>query len=248
MLKHLIGLISGMTCIFFATCHANPAVLKTPAQDHKLIQNCEIDLAKLNQIIPDSYPEVYNINPLLPFDPHGWFRHASNFKQSFATTRIKIAIEVGSWLGKSARFIANHLPEGSILLAIDTWRGSEEHQAEARCFHMPIDQLFAQFLSNVVHANLQNKIIPIRMPSIEAAARLADLNFKADFIYIDAAHDYESVTQDLCAWYPYLNKGGVFCGDDWKWPGVSRAVKDFAKDNHLNITVTNTTGWVLSEL
>jgi hypothetical protein len=36
-----------------------------------------------------------------------------------------------------------------------------------------------------------------------------------DFVYLDAAHDEESVAQDLQDWYPKLRKGGVFAGHDY---------------------------------
>jgi len=41
-----------------------------------------------------------------------------------------------------------------------------------------------------------------------------------DFVFIDAAHDYESVRADVRAWYPKVKTGGVIAGDDAQWPGV----------------------------
>ena len=36
-----------------------------------------------------------------------------------------------------------------------------------------------------------------------------------------------SVEADLAAWFPKVRPGGVLCGDDFDWPGVSEVVIDF---------------------
>lgn len=198
---------------------------------------------ELNDVLPDPYPEVYEKVDLLPFDPHHWYAHHHIFKVIIPENDVKIAIEVGSWLGASTRDIAKLIPEDGIVFAVDTWQGSEEHQPGQICYHMPIDQLFRQFLSNVVHENLQNKIIPVRLPSVEAAKQLEALNIKADFIYLDAAHDYENIKKDLHAWYPYLREGGVFCGDDFFHPPIAQAVHEFAAENHLTVIAHSHACW-----
>jgi hypothetical protein len=81
---------------------------------------------------------------------------------------------------------------------------------------------YRQFLSNVIHENLTDRIIPFRMNSTEAAE---GLNIMADLIYIDAGHSEESVFNDIHAWSKHLNPNGILCGDDWGWPEVRRAVE-----------------------
>lgn len=56
----------------------------------------------------------------------------------------------------------------------------------------------------------------------------ADLRL-IDFIYIDAAHDYDSVLKDLEAWWPLTSEIGVFAGHDYDetHPEVVRAVDEF---------------------
>ncbi len=48
----------------------------------------------------------------------------------------------------------------------------------------------------------------------------------ADFIFIDAAHSYEAVSDDIADWLPKVKPGGWFGGHDFheSWPGVKRAV------------------------
>ena len=62
--------------------------------------------------------------------------------------------------------------------------------------------------------------------STVAAERFDEL----DFVFLDAAHDYQSVLADLQAWWPRIKKGGVLAGHDYDgamFPGVKRAVEAF---------------------
>lgn len=212
--------MKGLISLFFALIYS---------QIHGAIPSNVIEL------MPDPYPQVYELSEVLPFNPHGWYGHHETFQKLIQDHQVEIAIEVGSWMGASARDIAKMLPPNGYLISVDTWLGSEEHQPGESFYTIPIQQLFHQFLSNTIHENLQHKIIPMRTESVNAAKLLASINFKADFIYIDAAHDYESIKADLYAWYPLLKEGGVFCGDDFHHPPIIQAVNEFAKEFGLKI-------------
>jgi hypothetical protein len=84
------------------------------------------------------------------------------------------------------------------------------------------------------------------MDSVEASTRFPDRHF--DYIYIDAAHDYNNVMRDLRAWYPKIKDGGIFAGHDWWYDGVRRAVTDFFSDkprqNLLSLNVYSHTGHI----
>lgn len=179
-------------------------------------------------------PEPYcSINDL-PFDGSGWFKNAEEMQDILILLQPKVAIEVGSWLGLSTRFIAEIIPEKSTLYAIDSWMGSPNEPTQLQDPRMPY--LFQLFLSNIKQAKLTHKIIPVRMQSLEAAKAL---NIKADFIYIDASHDEENVFQDILAWYPHLNREGVMCGDDWSWESVEKGVHRAAKELKKKISAKN---------
>lgn len=174
--------------------------------------------------------EPYNSIMLLPFDGHGWFANSNQVKltELISKNNITIAIEVGSWLGSATRFIASKLTLGAKLYAIDTWLGSLDEISQTNDPRVQENKLFHIFLSNVVHAGLTDKIIPIRMNSIEAAK---SLNVKADLIYIDASHKEDDVYLDILMWHKKLSPTGIICGDDWDaWPSVKKAVKRAADD------------------
>ncbi len=164
----------------------------------------------------------------LPFDGDGWFINQKSLQKCFQEKQdIQTIIEVGSWLGASTRYLAELLPAEGKLYAIDTWLGSWSGSQAIFFQNDPrVQYAYQLFLSNIKHANLAHKIIPIRMFSLEAARAL---NVQADLIYIDACHEEESVYNDLLAWYPHLNKNGILCGDDWYWESVRNGVNRAAE-------------------
>ena len=50
----------------------------------------------------------------------------------------------------------------------------------------------------------------------------------ADMVFIDAAHDYDSVVRDIGTARRLLVPGGLLCGHDYggSWPGVVQAVNE----------------------
>ncbi len=202
---------------------------------HKMII---LSLVLFSTSLSAEMPEPYQSVNLLPFDDHGWFSNQAPLKELIDRVHPKTIIEVGSWLGKSTRFLAKEsLPETKVY-AIDTWAGSVDEAVHQQDKRLPY--LYQLFLSNVIHENLTNKIIPIRMKSEEAVKAL---NTKADLIYIDAGHDTDSVFNDIISWSLHLNEGGILCGDDWSWKSVAKAVKKGAHVLNKKIHVSGNFWW-----
>lgn len=178
-------------------------------------------------------PTPYNSIKILPPYYHGWFVNQKQFDNIFSNNDISVVVELGSWLGASSIYIARKLKEGGKLYAVDHWKGSIEHQNpnQKDVLHL-LPTLYEQFLSNIIHANLTNIIIPIKNTTLEAAK---NLSIKPDLVYVDASHDEESVYQDLKAWYPKLAYNGIMCGDDWPLLPVRKAVQRFASEKKINI-------------
>lgn len=177
---------------------------------------------------PDPYPEIYSTTKVVPCDRQGWQLHEGAVRHLFTDYNVRTVVEVGVWKGNWTIFVGNLLPEGGIIFAVDSWRAYP-----ARPDELFMKKIYQQFLSNIIHYKLTKKVIPVRLPSIEAAQNFSKAQRKADLIYIDGAHDYESVLQDIRAWFPLLNEQGVLCGDDWPFVGVASAVKKFADEKRL---------------
>ena len=144
-------------------------------------------------------------------------------------------VEIGIWKGKSASYMAVEIANSNKNIefyCVDTWKGSEE-SAHARDASVQNNTLYEDFLLNI--KPVSHIIKPVRRTSLEAAATFEDKSL--DFIFIDAAHDYVNVKNDLNAWYPKLNPSGVFAGHDYQpgWPQVLQAVNEFCSINKLMI-------------
>jgi len=90
---------------------------------------------------------------------------------------------------------------------------------------------FDVLYGNIVYHACDNSLNPIRKKSTEAAKLYEDNSL--DFVFIDAAHDYENVKADITSWYPKIKIGGVIAGHDYyeSWPEVKMAVNEFFKDS-----------------
>lgn len=139
-------------------------------------------------------------------------------------------VEVGVWKGKSAIYMATKIINSGKKIkfdCVDTWLGSEEYTNPNSPYYEPIletpNGLYDQFLKNI--EPVKSVINPIRMKSIEASKLYADESL--DFIFIDAAHDYQSVKEDITVWLPKLKKNGIIAGHDYtSHIGVKTAVDE----------------------
>lgn len=159
---------------------------------------------------------------------------------------FKLIVELGSWLGASTRFILNKAPN-AIVIAIDHWRGSQEH------LHNPslipkLNTLYETFIVNCWA--YKNRLIPFRTTTIQGLIKISELELYPDLIYVDASHDYDSVTNDLETIYQ-LFPNTILCGDDWQWGAkenfpVRRAVIDFAQKYTLKVE-SDTNFWIIKK-
>ena len=185
------------------------------------------------QEMPEPYRSVID----LPEDTHNWFSNYNkrNLEILIQELQPKVVVELGSWLGASAIFMASRLPEGSVLYAVDDWTANTDTSIQAdKSVQQKLSTLYQQFLSNVKIHKLSHIIVPIRMKTLEAARSLA---VRANLIYVDASHDEESVYQDIMSWHEKLEENGVICGDDWDAPSVQAGVKRAA--HALNTTIAS---------
>jgi glycosyltransferase involved in cell wall biosynthesis len=148
-------------------------------------------------------------------DIEGWFDFRDVYDYVAATLpHDGVFVEVGAWKGKSAIYLADRLADLGrrvSIFAVDTFEGDSDTGKR---------DVFGEFTQNVG----DRLIFERRKTSLEAASDAPDRAFEG--VFIDAAHDYESVKADIAAWLPKLKPGGFFGGHDIDTPGVKRAVDE----------------------
>jgi predicted O-methyltransferase YrrM len=145
----------------------------------------------------------------------------------------RLIVEVGSWTGRSTRYLADLAPRASIV-AIDHWEGSVEHEQDPELAEF-LPRLFDTFLSE--SWEYRNRIIPLRARSVEGLRRVAAAGLSPDLVFIDADHQYDSVAADLRTSLD-LFPGAAVVGDDWDWSSVRSAVETVTRDRNLAVEVT----------
>jgi hypothetical protein len=135
-------------------------------------------------------------------------------------------VEVGSWKGRSAAFMAVEIHNSGKKIkfdCVDTWKGSETEEQHQNDKFVKTDTLYEKFLENTRRVN--HIITPIRKSSVEAAKDYADASL--DFVFIDGDHRYECVLEDIKAWLPKIKNLGVIAGHDYGWcTDVRKAVHE----------------------
>lgn len=183
---------------------------------------------------------------LLPKDLQGWGGTDSSFETIISQLRPNLIVEVGSWKGQSATHMANTALKLGLdreqleIVCVDTWLGSVEHYGETfgglyqRKLGRP--NLYEQFLSNVIHEDVSDIITPFPIDSINASECFSVWGIKPDLIYIDAAHDYNSVKLDAYHWSQLVRAGGYVLFDDWHHEPIRQAAYDvFGEDKVFEI-------------
>lgn len=201
---------------------------------------------------------IFEVSPYEDFDPtpypedlQGWGSDDPLLTEAVRVLRPALICEVGSWKGRSAINMARAAKEHGInteILCVDTWLGSSEHWLYKNSpdffaslqIRNGMPQLYFTFLANVVRAGMSDLITPFPTTSETAASILTSLGIKFDLIYIDAAHEYESVKRDISLYLDLLSDDGLLIGDDYiVWEGVTRAANDIANARNLPLIGRN---------
>jgi len=125
-------------------------------------------------------------------------------------------VEVGAWYGRSAAFMAVEIINSGKAIkfeVIDTWEGTWPRQGSESTDPnlLKYGTMYPNFLMNV--RPVWHALTPIKLPSLEAVKLYDDHSL--DFVFIDAAHDYDNVRKDILAWKPKVKPGGILAGHDY---------------------------------
>lgn len=141
-----------------------------------------------------------NISKTLPIDILNVGRE--DLPQFFKDMGFKIGAEIGVENGLFSESICK---AGLKLYAVDPWvcyNDLRKTQAEMDSWYKETKKRLAPYDCTI-----------IRKTSLDAAKDFADESL--DFVYIDGAHDFKNVTDDITAWSNKIRKGGVISGHDY---------------------------------
>ncbi|MCJ7653806.1 MAG: class I SAM-dependent methyltransferase [Dehalococcoidia bacterium] len=128
-----------------------------------------------------------------------------------------VLLEVGSYLGASACFLAAAATEiggGAKVHCVDTWQNQGMTEGTR--------DTWAEFQANTrPYASL---IVPRHGLSVEVAKSFTE---SINLLFLDGDHSYEGCRADVEFWLPHLKPGGVLVMHDYGWAeGVRRTVRE----------------------
>lgn len=161
----------------------------------------------------------------------GWNSDIIPYYRQLAETlpQGSVFVEVGVLFGGSIACIGELRPDID-LWAIDTW-----HEEVLASPGAPFEEVAKQYkttwtaflgLMREHSPEVLDRLHVIRAASLDVAVPIADV------VFIDAAHDYESVRADIEHWAAGVKLGGFLAGHDAQenYPGVVKAVSESYPD------------------
>lgn len=142
----------------------------------------------------------------------------------------KLGVEVGVHRGALSETLLKAFPDMRLLMIdpyLPHWQYPDQEQFRREAY---------QRTKNL-------NAVYLYLSSIDAAAKV---NGDFDFVFLDADHAYESVRDDLVAWWPHVRTGGLFCGHDYlkdDIPGVTRAVDEWALESGAQVFANDGNIW-----
>ncbi|MBN2420275.1 MAG: FkbM family methyltransferase [Deltaproteobacteria bacterium] len=200
--------------------------------------------------------DIQNSNNIdLGRNDENWFTHEQAFSDllgTFAGRPDLLFLELGSWKGRSALWLAENILTGgnSRIICVDVWdvsrwdlKSSETQQLLSnpkRMEELKIETLYETFLNNT--KNLRHKIVPMRMRTVDALKEFVKNDTKFDFIFIDADHSENAVYEDFSLSYECIKSSGIIYFDDLSWVSVQNAIERISVDFGIHIETANVNG------
>ena len=182
--------------------------------------------------------------PATPPCWHGWLHpETGRMLDRRLGPATRVVVELGSWLGLSARHILRRAPAATVI-CVDLWAAEfvdrvfcdqPEMRAKVRDPHLT-------FLRNLW--DRRQRVVAIRNATPAGLAEIHVAGVQPELIYIDADHRYAGVKADVetAGW---LFPDVPLVGDDWGWAGVRRAVEEYAGRSGRTLH-ENRTAWSIA--
>lgn len=171
----------------------------------------------------------------------GWFNYGPLYDSIVENAPDgSLFVEVGCWLGQSTAYLAKKIKESEKnihLYAVDHGFGSpggEDYKHHENVLKECGGNVAGWFVNNLKECDVLDVVTPIIAPSVKASVLFP--NRSLQFVFIDGAHDPDSVLCDLTMWWPKVATGGVMAGHDYDgcWLGVMDTVDKYFAGSYRN--------------
>lgn len=132
----------------------------------------------------------------------------NDLAQLFHELDFKVGVEVGVAAGEYSKVIMENNPQLEKMYGVDPYIPYSGYKDYVR--HSTFNQLEED-------AKFRLSMYPnyefVKKFSVEAAEQFKD--GELDFVYLDANHTEQYVTEDIETWIPKVKKGGILAGHDY---------------------------------
>ena len=180
-------------------------------------------------------------NPNFATRPHGWLSPGTKEMLLRFLVNGTEVIELGSWLGRSARFMLDNCSRLR-LVCVDHWMTEPGGSNELRT------QQYAEFRDGLYEKFLtacwpyRDRIVPILASTTAGMWRCRVANLRPSMIYVDASHEAEHVRGDIQIARQYF-PAAVLVGDDWRLDSVKAGVELASRSLQDGNFTTNSHAW-----
>ena len=126
-------------------------------------------------------------------------------------------LEIGAYTGVSAEIFCQRFKR---VISVDPWQNNTSDITHT----VNMAEVYKIFVSRL---SKYSNITVLKHFAADVVANFRDETF--EFVYIDGAHDYKNVLNDIMQWLPKVKKGFYIGGHDYhntKFPGVVQAVNE----------------------
>lgn len=209
------------------------------------------------QFVDIAFPGDYwaALDPSPAHEPEPWvFGDEEEVLWLIQRVRPRSIIEVGSWTGRSANYFAEACRSqglAPLIVCVDTFLGSTEHWTIPD-FRKALDRkngrptLLEHLQANTIARGNTDMVFPFPIDSVSGSHVMRETGFRADLIFIDAAHGYETVKTDVLSYWPLVSERGAMFGADYQYGPLARAVHECASQVGAQV-LTAGRYWLLAD-
>ena len=154
---------------------------------------------------------------------HGWFTFYKLYDKMVNKYDNALFVEIGTWRGKSAVYMAEKIKESGKNIVFDTIDLFQPTKYNDHAPYFDTNDFLPIVKKNI--GPVKEFVNLVKGDSHEIVNQYADESI--DFLFLDGNHKRKHVLKDLKLWYTKVKYGGVIAGHDADKKGVMNAAIQF---------------------